>query len=235
MTTSPAQQYMASRDTAEKSEIRSKAKYRFIEFLRPDGYWPQPYRIEQAFGVFGWLIESGQRFKRRGQWGEHTIECLLSKKGSCTGIRTIDHIESIDDLRERFHHAFFGNYSPIAAAWRKAAGINAYGSKVIAFPHYEFGKHYHSEISLKGGIDKLIQASGQLAVQLNSFHDDARVIQGVEITYCSYDHGWRFRLMYGCQDGGTWFHDLASQRKGEPFVDTFLRAQAELEKLKGGA
>lgn len=212
--------------------MRTKAKYNFIEFLRPRGYWPFPYTIEQAFGVFGWMIESGQPFKKRGQWGEHTIECLLSGPGksSCTGLYTIDPIRSVDDLRQRFHAAFFDNYSPMAAAWRTACGINAYKSKVIAFKHHERGTGGDSEAGFEQSLESMLRGGGKLTTQLNEFHPDAVDILSVDLTYCRHYHGWNFRLRYG-YDGSNWFHPLAQQRNDDTFYGTFARAQFALAKL----
>lgn len=213
--------------------MKTKAKYNFVEFMRPKGsYWPLPYTIEQAFGVFGWMIESGQPFARRGRWGEHTIECLLSGPGasSCTGIRTICPIISVDDLRQRFHDAFFDSYSPMAADWRKSCGINAYASKTIAFKHHDRGTGGDSEAGFRKSLDALLAGGGTLTTQLNKYHRDAVDILSVELTYSIYRHGWSFRLEYG-YDGSHWFHNLAQQWKGDTFYGTFARAQAALAKL----
>jgi hypothetical protein len=216
--------------------ISTKAKYKFIEFLRPGSYWPSPYTIEQAFGVFGWMIESGQSFQRRGQWGYHTIECLLSRPGksSCTGLFTIDPVRSVDDLRQRFYAAFFDSYSPMAAAWRMACGIDAYKSKVIAFKYHDHGTGGNSEHGFKESLNAMLSGGGTLTTQLNQYHRDAVDILGVSLTYSSYHRGWAFSLEYG-YDGSHWFYPLSKQLKGDTFYATFARAQAELGKLTAPA
>lgn len=223
--------YLAERDLSpRKLQLRTKAKYRFVEFLRPNCYWPHPYSIEQAFGVFAWMVETGQSHKRRGQWGEHTIECVLSKKPTCVSIRTIEPIESITDLRERFHYAIFDQYSPASEAWRSASDVDAYASKILTFPHYQYNQAPECQAHLKGGLEELLGASGRLAVPLNKFHEEAREIKGVALTYSTFIHGWEFRLMYG-YDGSRWSHKLAQQGNGETFTDTYLRARSSLAKL----
>ncbi len=211
---------------------KHKAKYKFIEFLRPGGYWPSPYTLEQAFGVFGWLVESGQSFRKRGRWGEHTIECLLSGPGksSCTGITRIKPIRSLDDLRQRFHAALFDNYSPMAEAWRNALGINAYSSKVIAFKHHDREACGVSERGFGKSLEALLNASGKLTTQLNQYHPDAVDIFGVDLTYFCHYQGWEFCLKYG-YDGSSWYYPLAQQRKNDTFYAAFARAQAALATL----
>lgn len=211
--------------------VRTKAKYDFAKFLRPECFWPQPYSVEQAFGVFAWMIETGQPFAQQGRWGANTIEAGLSPgQTSCTGMRTASRILSVENLRERFPLAFFGDYSAAVIAWRKAIGINAYSQKIIAFPHHGFNESGCCEAKLQSGIDELLSSSGRLAVQLNSVHDDAREIEGVELTYCRHDHAWLWSLMYGV-DGSRWYYELAEQKQRETFTQSYFRAQAALAKL----
>lgn len=207
--------------------MRSKVTVKFIDLIRPDCYWPMPYTIEQAFGIFRWMLETGEPYRDRGDWGWHCVKGLLSKKPTCVSFSEIEPITSVEDLRDRFHYAILSQYvGPNIEAWREKYRITPAGKAIIHFPHYEM--HEHScEADCQRGIDALLGASGFLTTQLNEFHRGAKQILGVKLHFC---RTWEFILDYG-YDHSVWHHTLARQPRGEPFLKTFQRAVDRLGEL----
>ncbi len=189
--------------------MKSKAKYTLIEFLRPDGFWPYPYTLEQAFGVFAWMLRTGDKYHDDGQWGRHDIRSLLSCNPTCTNFSEVDPIHSVSDLRRRFHYAILGSHvGPSLCRWRSEHRILPSGQPIIHFPHHAYDKTPTSEFDAKLAVDALLAARGRLGVQLNEYHSRAREIHGVSL----YWHGcYRFVLKYGYQ-GSEWGHELSRQR-----------------------
>lgn len=217
--------------------MKTKTRYSFIEFLRPDSYWPTPYTIEQAFGVFRWLAQTGYAYEDKTRWGVQNIFSLLSGNPTCVNFSEVDPIRSVADLRRRFHYAFLSSYlGPNLQRWREEHGIRPDGEKVIAFPHHAFDDLPDSNANCCNAIDALLGASGFLRKQLNNCHRDAREIDGVELTLGSRYSPvltWRFRLRFGV-DGSRWYRTLAESNPNEPFLHTFRRASQKLHDLTGG-
>ena len=212
--------------------MKSKAKYRLIEFIRPDGFWPQPYTLEQAFGVFAWMLRTGDGYHDDGQWGRRDVRSLLSCKPTCTNYSAVDPIHSVADLERRFHYALLSQCATGALArWRKDHRIVADGEIIIHFQHHAYGKTPTSEHDAKIALDALLGAQGRLGVQLNKYHSCAREIYGVSLHWRGC---YRFILNYGYQ-GSSWYHPLSRQLPREPFYASFWRAQKALAGLVNGA
>lgn len=80
---------------------------RFIDLVRPDGYWPQPYTLEQAFEIFRWMVAKGEGYSTQERWGSRGVVDLLSAT-SGIGHSSVIPISSLEDLRKRFHYAVLG-------------------------------------------------------------------------------------------------------------------------------
>lgn len=208
--------------------MKSKATYKFIDFIRPGGYWPHPYSIEQAFGVFSWMLKTGESYHDQGRWGRHDVRSLLSCKPTCVNFSEVDPIASVKDLERRFHYAILDDcVGPNLGQWRHNFGVTPTGRAIIHFPHDDGTT---SNASARDGLDALMNATGRLGVQLNEYHPLAREICGVRLHW---RHTWRFVLDYGYQ-GSVWHRTLSRQLPKETFYTAFRRAQRALCGLVDG-
>lgn len=208
--------------------IRTKAKIRFIEFLRPGCFWPYPYTLEQAIGVYSWMADSAvSHFRKRHH---NPVFALLGCQPSCL-FSELKPITGIDNLRQCFHYALLDSVGSQVAEWKAKNGIAVDGSRMIGFRHHEYGTGPACEASMKTGLDSFLELTGTLTPQLNEYHADARNILGVKLTYCTYSRGWRFELEYGV-DGSVWTYPLAQQRKGQTFYECFAAARRHFDCLQ---
>lgn len=208
--------------------MKTKATYDWIDFVRPDGYWPYPYTIDQAFGVFAWMMKTGSHTKHSTTWGMQGVYELLSCKSSCVNFHSVDPIISLDDLRKRFHYAILGKAGSSVQLWRQKYGILIGKRRQIHFPHFSYEcDRAKSEHDIKVGLDCLLGSTGRLGVQLNKYHSRAREAYGVKIH-------WRgvylFELNYGYQ-GSVWRHTLSRQLPSETFTTAAARAGRKLAEL----
>lgn len=211
--------------------MKTKATYKFIEFIRPDGYWPLPYTLEQAFGVFAWMLSTGDGYHDDGRWGRHDIRSLLSCQPTCCNFSQVRPIGNVADLQRRFHHAILSGYvGPRLQEWRETFGVTPSGKAIISFPHHGLRGYETSEHGIARGVDALLGAKGRIGVQLNQYHSRAREINGVSLHW--HNRYW-FVLNYGC-DGSEWQWTLAKQLPGEAFYTTLRRAQKHLASLVDG-
>ncbi len=119
--------------------MKTKAKIAFVELVRPDCWWPQPYTIEQAFEVFRWMARTGRQYERPTRWGRNGPLETLSCAPSCTGHDSVTPIKSLADLRQRFH---FGVLSAMTTSngvneWRQAEQIYIGSERVLSFRHHK--------------------------------------------------------------------------------------------------
>lgn len=215
------------------SKVATKAKYRLVDFVRPScGYWPTPYTLEQAFGVFRWMIVTGKEYHQPTTWGRSSVDCLLSCKPTCVGFSDVDPITSIDDLQRRFQYALLYDVANggSMARWRKENGVTLDSARVISFPHHPWHTTEISEHEFKCSVRALFGARGRLGVQLNKYHSRAREICRVEL-HCR--STYRFILRYGYQ-GSEWSHVLATQTPSMTFAATVERASRELNRMIDG-
>lgn len=224
------------RSEDKKPILRTRAKFRFRAFISPDGYWPSPYSIEQAFGVLRWMAETGADKSKYGDkttWVTQSVAALLSCKPTC-GMTEIDPIRDIADLTKRFHYAILSIHNgPRVEQWRRDHGITADGSEIISFPHYQYSTFGKCEAQNKIDVENFLGiAGGKINCQLNSCHARATAVHGILLTLVPFA-GYKFGLRYGyARDRSSWWVEpLAYQRKGEPFMDTFTRARARLAEL----
>lgn len=212
--------------------MKSKATIRFIEFIRPDSYWPYPYSLEQAFSVFQWMLKTGEDYQDHGRWGSQNIKSLLSCKPTCTNFSEVDPIRSVDDLQRRFHFAILSNScGQRLKEWRETFRVTHDGCRTIHFPHHDYGTAvgFNCETQFNDGINSFLQAKGQLNVQLNEYHERAVYIHRVDLHCRGY---YRFVLKYGYHnDSSEWSHLLAKQTPHEAFGTTFARAKKKLDEL----
>lgn len=217
-----------------KTRKRTKAKIRFIEFLRPDCYWPSPYNLEQALHVFQWMVRTGAEYRQYPQSG---VWELLSFQPTCIGFFNVKPITGIADLKKRFHYALLSRYASTAAEeWRKDYGINTGGERLIYFSHYRpYGGgvllgESTSEYNIEKRFESFLNTTGRLKVSLNECHKKARQIKGIDLAVD--EDGFKFILHFGYNESGGWEYQLARTRKGESFLDTFSRAIKELNALR---
>ena len=213
--------------------MKTKAKYRFVEFIRPDCYWPQPYTLEQAFGVFAWMLRTGEGYGDQSCWGRSSILSLLSGKPSCVNFSAVDPIRSVDDLRRRFHYALLSScVGESLKLWRSKFDVRPDGNAIISFPHHGWRAAPFDEHRAEIAVNALLNSEGRLGVQLNEFHSRAREILGVDLHWRG---SYRFVLNYGYgYEGSVWRHLLARQLPRESFYAVLGRAQKKLSTLVDG-
>lgn len=215
--------------------LRTKARIRFVEFLRPDGYWPYPYSLEQAFHVLQWMVATGEKYTKYGYSG--VIE-LLSKKPTCLNASELLSIVDGADLRSRFHYALLSRTrNGFVQKWRIDNGISLDAEKILTFPHYDpFHRTpvYESEQSVNKALHSLLIGSrGKvLAVSLNSFHLKATWVGGVTVHINR--NGFSFIMDYGYVENTGWCHTLAATEGKEPFTEVLHRAEVKLAALIEG-
>jgi hypothetical protein len=211
------------------AKLKRSAEIRFVDLVRPDGYWPHPYTIEQAFQVFRWMVTTGKEYTKYGSAG---VTELLSMQPTCLNFICVRPIISREDLRQRFHYALLSNYGgQIVGAWKKANGISLAESRRLYFPHYTpftATAGFESERAIKDALDALlIQSTGKvLNVSLNECHKKARWVGRVDIAVS--ERGFSFNMDYGYENDSGWKYVLAATIKNEPFIDTMQRAISAL-------
>ena len=237
--------------------LRQRARYDFIELVRPDGY--DVYSIEQQFGVYRWMVATAKAVvaakQETGRWGVSGPVALLDMKPTCIdNYYGPEPIVSLDDLKRRFHYALLSREAgPSAWRWRKENAITVSASRILSFPHYTpfcgapLQGSPTSERGIKDALTLLLGSTGKLTTQLNSCHADAVDIQCVVVKVRP--EGFEFTLHYGI-DGEScrWSHTLANTpkmwegegetfhrnpygRNSEPFIHTLDRAMTELMEL----
>lgn len=212
---------------------KSKAKINFTELVRPDGYWPQPYSLEQAFQTYRWMIRTGRGFSTSG----YGVYDQLDGNGA-RGNHDLHYspITSIDALRKRFAYAILGRSNgPNTTAWRKQEKVQFGEERILHFPHYApfTGAPLLGNVLSEAQISKVLQAyfaaEGNLRVQLNESHAAAVEIVKLKINVGTWDFKFRFLLDYG-YDGSWWTHVLA---EGEQFIDALGEAIKEFGRVSG--
>jgi hypothetical protein len=219
---------------AKPAQMRSKAKIHFAELVRPDGYWPQPYSLEQAFQIYRWMIKTGRPFSGSHRYGVYDLIVGSGALGNAD--LYYDPIRSIETLRKRFHHAILGRANcQNSAAWREKEKIALGQERVLCFPHYTpfvgspvLGKIL-SEAQIKTLMGAYFGAVGKLRIQLNPYHPGAVEIIELVVRVDTHRFQFKFDLHYG-YDGSGWWHELAV---GEQLIDTLGSALIEFERVSG--
>ena len=226
--------------------LRKSFKVPLIELLRPDGYWPQPLSIEQAFETLRWMATTGSskpEFTSQLQWGRAGINDLLTG-GSGLSHGHVEPISSIEDLRRRFHFAILSRASSRGQElWRSEFGIRPEGTVTVPYPTYKpFAALPHlgwqSEAEIHAEIKRLTAESAgmPMAVNLNGVYDDCQTLHGVRIRVAP--EGFAFDIRYGnthpTEHGSSWDDTIARTREGESFLQTFARARTVFDCLVHG-
>jgi hypothetical protein len=219
---------------AKPPRLCSKATIDFMELVRPDSYWPQPYSLEQAFQLYRWLIRTGKPYSLYGQYGVYDLLIGRGVMGSTD--LYYEPIISLPMLREVFHRAILGRPNCRASVtWREKERIAVGQRRILHFPHYApfVGTPLLGRILSEAQIRALLKAyfaiQGNLIVQLNPCHKEAVEIDRLVITVDTYDFRFVFKLGYG-YDGSVWWHELA---EGEQFINTLGVALTEFERVSG--
>jgi len=222
--------------------MKKRVKVNFIEFIRPDGYWPAPYSIDQAFGVMRWMVATGNAMTKSkgdaGQWGTSTVINLLTCSPTCVHSFAPKSIIDIDALQQSFRYALLSKHeSRQVKRWKETFGIGHSLTKILTFPN-EGG--WGNGVSAQR-VDQLLKCKRGLTTQLNEYHPAATELHGVTVNIDAngsvnayYPPGgqFRFTLDYG-YDGSEWHHDIAIGTPEETFSQTLKRAEIELDKLTG--
>jgi hypothetical protein len=219
---------------AKPAQMRSKVKIRFAELVRPDGYWPQPCSLEQAFQIYRWMIRTGRPFSVSHQYDVYDL--LVGSGALGTVDLYYDPIRSIEMLRKRFHYAILGRANcQRSTAWREKEKIAFGQERVLCFPHYTpfMGSPLLGKILSEAQIETLMGAyfgaRGKLQLQLNPYHPGAIEIIELVVRVDTYRFQFKFDLHYG-YDGSGWWHELAV---GDQFIDTLGKALIEFERVSG--
>ena len=215
------------------AHIQSRFKCNWIEFVRPDSYWPYPYSLEQAFETFRWMMERGLLSRTSTDWAKPGVTELLSCQPTCTSF-TPDTRPICDgnDLKARFHYALLGRGHKKIDEWRAKHRIGVGETRFVVFPHYKPLDGPTSEHVFRERLAAMLKAHGasRTAVQLNPVHADAVEVGNVRFALVSCGRGrlkWTLRLNYGV-DRSSWVHTVARQGDGERFWDFAWRANDEL-------
>ncbi len=205
-----------------------QATLSLIEFVRPDGSWPYPYSLEQAFELLRRMVASGRKYFVPGCWGQSGVLELLYGGGvvNCGALRPI---ESLSDLRRCLHRALLGIGNDAVERWRRRQHFRVTSTRTLTVPHYHpfrrypFQGHQVSEHDIFLALTRYFHdvPGTRLPVSLNAVHLQARRVSRA-IVDIDPDF-FRFRIEYGLA-GSAWSHTLAITRRGESFLDTFDRA-----------
>ena len=222
--------------------MKTRAKIAFIELVRPDTWWPQPYTIEQTFEVFRWMASTGREYERPTRWGRNGPLETLSCAPSCTGHDHVTPIRSLPDLRQRFHFGVLSNHTTSSGVdeWREAEKIYIGSERILTFRHHKpftGGGPWSCEAEVQKALEKLFLDGRTLRTggSLNSVHKTAQTCKKIEIAV--YETGFRFFLTYGWPDeesSSCWTHNLARTEGNEPFLCTMARAETALRELTDG-
>ncbi|AOG02919.1 hypothetical protein [Bosea sp. RAC05] len=231
----------------EPAARRRNFRVSLIDLVRPDSFWPHPISVEMAFELLRWMVEKGSdpSYATQLKWGKCGVEEMLSG-GSVRGFTQIKPIQSLDDLRKRFHYAILSSpESDGQVAWRRDHRIDVNSSLTIKAPVY---KAFHavpqlgftSEAAVIDQLeDVLTGAHGtEMAVSLNPAHPDLRCFDHIDISVQP-RLGFSFFLTYGEpvteKLRSSWSDLIAHSRPGETFLDTFARARDVFQCLVHGS
>ena len=217
-----------------------------IELLRPDTFWPQPLTVERAFELMRWMVSTGgEQYTSALRWGYAGVAELLTDGGGLS-IREMKPIESLDDLRRRFHRAVLAR--PISDGqirWREDNNINVNATIVVKRPTYAaFKGASHLGWRSEGDIIKELDAmllpakSRRMAVSLNCVHKETvNWLHHIRVGIGE-KRGFRFLLTYGEDPhercASRWTDEIAVSRDGESFLDTMARARDVIKLLVDG-
>lgn len=225
---------------------------------------PQGYRLKRSFRVeLAALVDPtshGPRFleletyvdlcrtAHRAPHGESGPYELLSG-GSCINSDSVDKIGGTkwrDTLSMRFRHVLLRrHFSPAAAAWRVARGIELGRTIDVRWPTAEmtedrpyWGVDRKPNPTPCEMVDALFGPQADLAWSLNTCWAKAVAVHRVLMAFSRV--GAAFFVEYGCRDekgspSGSWHQPLAFQRPGEPLLTVVVRARAELARLQDPA
>lgn len=204
--------------------------YRLSEFMRPE-WFPGAYSIEQAIGVYRWMVATGASYTTREKWGHRGVAELLSTTSALnTSMRPL---ASIADLRLRFQYALFGRGNESIDRWRADFGIHVDKAVDVPFRHYKKYTYKRSDRDVARLLDGLLGASGRLGIHPNEYHPTAQEIHGVELH--AHRGGYAFDVVFGLE-GSRWWRRLARSRyPDEAFLDVFERALEEMQAIREGS
>lgn len=203
------------------------------------------YSVEMAFQALRFLIASasGSGYVTRHHWHSTCAVGLMGGAGAVNG--GCELVNSMDDLRSRFHSALLSKTYPGSEVdrWRRDKGIDVNAVIRMPFRHY---KPFHPPSHLpwrceddvrKDLTELLVNSVGiKLAASLNSVHRSANVVHSVGIRVGP--ESFNFELAYGFKDpridnfDSRWYETLASTEGDEPFLDTLARAIHRLHRFK---
>lgn len=219
-------------------KIRTKAKIRFIDLVRPDMFWPYPYSVEQSFMVFFHMARTARKY---AVWKDSGPVDTLNKQPTCQYCSTIRPIESLADLKERFVYALLcneGTGKALRDKWREETGIGLDKTRWLAFPHlipFNGGGIFRCEADIKRAVDDLL--AGSVDRPLSKGPDGHRLktpfCHGCHV--CVGAETFSIAMKYGnkpvARFEGQWTVSLADSEPGEPFVPVLERAMARFETL----
>lgn len=206
--------------------VRRHMHVPLIELLRPDGYWPYPLSIEQAFATFQWMVRTGQAYWRHSDTG---VPELLAAQPGVFGIGPYAApIQSLDDLQRRFHFALLSKQSSdLVRSWRRDHAIDVHATVSIDAPHYKpmDSRAHGSEDHIQKTLKRVFHTArgARLAVGFNNIHAQARTAGAFKISVRP--DRFDFLLDYAYEDHPFgWTVLLASSARDEPFTDALFRA-----------
>ena len=216
----------------------SRFKLRWVSLLNPCD-WLYPHGLERALLAWSHVVRSAYAFKMP-YYGSGPVDLIDKMIGCVNGHHyDADPIQSLADLRERFHYVLLHPWGEgfRFREWKAAADISLTGEAIIGGRHYKpfESNTFRCEADAQAAFDKLLATTDvKLNRQLNEFHKKAVWGLGVELHF-SRKGRMVYKLHYSYRnDPSSWRHVLAEQMKGEPPYDTLERAIAGLEWLTKG-
>jgi hypothetical protein len=222
---------------ADAGAIRTRPRFDvdFEKVIAPDAQGCG-LDVDQAFELFRWMVAASANYERKENWYTHHAHMSMNEQGGTNP--DIGAVVSRKDLAKRIVRGVLSQGHDLYREWRADHGVTPTARMSIEAPTY--GRRANEARSHPSGMWKdrdpysmMEQAKGlTLSVQLNPYHDGARVIQhlGVVVT----PDAFVVDLMYGYDNepcASYWHHELARSRGREPFVDVFDRAVGALLKL----
>lgn len=237
----------------QNRQVHSKFKFNLRHLIVPETwhYWGCG-DIQKIVMVYQWMIRSALSKPI------YTENCpcafdLLAAKPTCKCRRhgdTLDirggenadgspfHTRWKDELENRFRYVFFSAHaSARAQLWRKEQKISADATVWIHAPWIDgyWWDRTDDAASLDRLMDRRSPFDKDLTWQLNSIHPAAVHFYGVDLRFATHGDALgriSFVLRFG-YDYSWWYHTLAAQESGEPWIMTFVRAARQLKALQG--
>lgn len=203
-------------------KLMKKFKINFIDLVRPETFsYFGMLDTEKAMLVYQWMVAQSERYTG-------VLE-MLSDKPTCVNLMSVESfgLDWKKDLAKRYQCVFLSNIvTPGAQAWRTEHEVDLNSSRMIHVPYYGPERpEWLGNVTTERFLTDLLSTTGTLIHQYNPYHPQARAVKAVRLQVRP---EFRLILRYGYPDEkhwSYWSYILATQDKGEPFLDFLKRGQ----------